>query len=322
MANPNDGQRVASNWNAVVSAKPEDQINQDYWLFNQMSEGDGFKGLSGGDEITGPIEYALNSTVQSYSDTDTFSTTRVDVFDRYEYDWKEYVGVIVMSDLESDRNAGEGQLFALAPAKMENLRNSLRSTMNTDMYLDGTGNSSKALTGLQALVSSTPTTGTVGAINRANFSFWRNQQTSGAQTASAFDNLRSTMRSIYNLSSNGVGDQHPTFGVTDRTVFEGYESLLVANERFMDKKSGDGGFKNEVLKFKGMLLSYDNACTASAMYMLNPQFYKMIYKTGSWMRAKPAVTPANQTVDIIPVRTMANTVAIQPRRLGVITAIS
>lgn len=322
MPNVNDGQRIASNWNAVVKDKPEDQINQDYWLFNQMSEGDGFKGLSGGDTITGPIEYALNSTVQSYSDTDTFSTTRVDVFDRFEYDWKEYVGTIVMSDLEADRNAGEGQLFALMPAKLENLKNSIRSTLNTDMYLDGTGNSSKALTGLQALVSSTPTTGTVGAINRANFSFWRNQQTSGAQTASAFDNLRSTMRSIYNLCSNGVGGTHPSFGVTDRTVFEGYESLLIANERFTSKASGDGGFKNDVLTFKGMQLSYDNACTASAMYFLNPQFYKLIYKTGSWMKAKPAVTPANQTIDIIPIRTMANTVAVQPRRLGVVTAIS
>jgi hypothetical protein len=130
------------------------------------------------------------------------------------------------------------------------------------------------------------------------------------------------MRSIYNLCSNGIGDQHPKFGVTDRTTFEAYESLLVANERFADKKSGDGGFSNEVLKFKGVLLSYDNACPAGTMYFLNPQFYKLVYKTGSWMKAKPKVTPANQTVDIVPIRTMCNTIATAPRRLGVITAIS
>ncbi len=325
MAVPNDGQRVASNWQLVVKDKPEDQIHNDYWLFNQMSEGSGFLGKSGGDYISSPIEYAVNSTVQSYSDTDTISTTRVDVFDRYEYDWKEYAGSVVMSELETDRNSGEGKLFDLLPAKLESLRKSLRREMNTDMYLDGTGNSSKALTGLAALVSSTPTTGTTGGINRANFSFWRNQQASGAMTASAFDNLRAVMRSLYNQASNGVGDQHPTFGVTDRTTFEGYESLLVANERFTDgAKTGvaDGGFRNEKLKFKGMMLSYDVACTAGLMYLLNPEFLKLVYKTGSWMKGRPSVSPANQTIDVFLVRTMCNLIATQPRRLAVATAIT
>jgi hypothetical protein len=316
VASPNDGQRVASNWQAVVSTTPEDQVHGDYWLFNRMSSGKGFKGLSGGDSITGPIEYALNSTVQSYSDTDTFATGRVDVFDRYEYDWKEYVGTIVMSELEKDRNAGEGELFALAPAKMENLRMSLRGNINADAYGDGTGNNGKAVDGLQKLVAVNPLLGTVGGINRATFSFFRNQTLSGAGTA--FSILRAAMRSLYNLCSNGVGDQHPTFGVTDRTTFEGYEGLLTPNERFTDKSSGDGGFKNEVVKFKGMLLSYDNACLTAAMYMLNERFYKWIYKTGSWMKARPAINPANQTVDIVAIRTMFNTIATAPRRLGVI----
>ena len=89
MADVFRGQRVAANWEAIVKTKPEDQIHTDYWMFNQLSEGEGFLGKSGGDFIAGPIEYALNTTVQSYSDTDTFSTSRVDV-DRYEAEWKEY----------------------------------------------------------------------------------------------------------------------------------------------------------------------------------------------------------------------------------------
>jgi hypothetical protein len=322
MANPNVGQRVAANWEAVVKTKPEDQINNDYWLLNQMSEGDGFLGLSGGDFISGPIEYALNSTVSSYSDTDTISTTRSDVFDRYEYQWKEYAGSVVLSDLERDRNSGVGEVFPLLPNKLENLRNAFRSTLNTDMFASGTGNSSKAMNGLGNLVSSTPTTGTVGAISRDSFTFWRNQQTSGAQTTSAFDNLRAAMRSIYNLCSNGVADQHPTFAVTTRTVFEGYDGLLLANERFTDKTSADGDFKNEILKFKGAKISYDVACTSGALYFLNPKFIKLVYKTGQWMKALPGVRPANQTLEIMLIRTMAQFIATQPRRLGVVTSIT
>lgn len=322
MANVNVGQRVAANWEAVVKTKPEDQIHDDYWILNQLSQGEGFKGLSGGDFISGPIEYALNSSVSSYSDLDTISTTRTDVFDRFEYQWKEYAGSVVVSDLELDRNAGEGQVFALLPAKMENLKNSFRSTLNSDIFGAGTGNSSKVLTGLQALISSTPSSGTVGGIDRGSYSFWRNQQTAGTQTTSAFDNLRASMRSIYNLCSNGVADAHPTFAVTTRTVFEGYEGLLLANERFTDKSSGEGAFKNEVLKFKGAKISYDNDCPSGVMYFLNPKYLKLVYKTGAWMKALPGVRPANQTAEIILIRTMCNLIATQPRRLGVVTAIT
>lgn len=322
MADPNRGQRIASNWEAVVGTKPEDQIHDDYWLLNQLSKGEGFLGLSGGDFISGPIEYALNSSAGSFSDTDTISTTRVDVFDRYEYNWKEYAVSVVISDLEKDRNAGEGQVFALLPAKLENARQSLRSDLNTDMHSDGTGNSGKDLDGLGNLVATDPTTGTVGGINRANFSFWRSKQASGVQTAAAFDNLRAVMRSIYNQCSNGVGDQHPTFAVTTRTVFEGYEGLLIANERFTDKSSGEGAFKNEVLKFKGAKISYDNDATAGELRFLNPRFLKLVYKTGAWMKARASVNPANQFVDIILIRSMCNLIATAPRRLGAVTAIT
>ena len=322
MANPNVGQRVAANWELVVKTKPEDQIHDDYWIFNRLSSGNAFMGKSGGDYITCPIEYALNGSVSSYSDLDLISTTRYDVFDRYEAQWKEYAGTVVISDLETDRNAGEGQVFALLPAKLESLRNSIKATFNADMLGVGTNNSSKVFTGLQTLVSATPSTGTVQGVSRDTYSFARNIQVTGTQTTSAFDNLRATMRSAYNQASNGISGDHPTFGLTTRTVFEGFEGLLLANERFADKSSGDGSFKNEVLKFKGMLLAFDNDCLSGALYMLNEKYLKLVYKTGSWMKAQPAIRPANQTADVIVIRTMANLFTTNPRRLAVVSAIT
>jgi hypothetical protein len=315
---PNVGQRVASNWEAVIGTKPEDQIHDDYWLLNRFSKGEGFKGLSGGDYISGPIEYALNASVAAYTDADPISTTRNDTFDRFEYQWKEYGGSVVLSDLERDRNSGEGQVFALLPAKLENLKNSFKATLNADLFGTASGNE---MNGLQDLVATDPTTGSAGSISRSN-TFWRNQQTSGAQTTSAFDNLRAAMRSIHNLCSNGVGDQHPSLVVTTRTVFEGYDGLLLANERFTDKETADGDFKNEVLKFKNMLMSYDNDCLSGAMYFLNPKHLKLVYKTGQWMKMLPGVRPANQTIEVMLLRTMCQLIATNPRRLGVITSIT
>lgn len=321
MANPNVGQRVAANWEAVVGSKPEDNINNDYWLFYQMSKGEGFMGLNGGDYIAAPLEYALNSTVSSYTDTDTISTTRTDVFDRAEAQWKEYAGTAILSDLEADRNDGDGKVFGLLPAKLENLKNAMRSAINTDMFGDGTGNASKVLTGLQAIIAAAPTASvSFEGINGGTFAFWRNQQTSGAKTTTIYDNLRASMRSIYNLTSNGMADDHPDTIVTERTTFEGFEGLLLANERFMDKNDPDGGFKNESLKFKGAQISYDVACPSGSMYFINRKYLKLAYKKGSWFKMLDSVRPANQTLTVFPVRTMCNLITTNRRRLGVVTS--
>ena len=319
MANPNLGQRVASNWEAVVGKSPADNINNDYWVLNQLSKGDGFLGLSGGDYIAAPIEYALNTTVSSYSDTDTISTTRVDVFDRVEAQWKEYAGTAIMSDLEADRNAGEGTVFGLLPAKLENLKNAMRSAINTDLFGDGTANSSKVIGGFNYMITTDPTvSSSVLAINGGTFAFWRNKAADATKTTTIYDNLRANMRSVYNQCSNGMADDHPTFAVTDRTTFEGFEGLLLANERFTSKDEADGGFKNEVLKFKGCKISYDVACTNGRLYFGNTKYLKLAYKKGSWFKMLDDVRPANQTLTVYPVRTMCNLITTNRRRLGVV----
>jgi hypothetical protein len=40
------------------------------------------------------------------------------------------------------------------------------------------------------------------------------------------------------------------------------------------------------------------------------------------MKALPAERPVNQTADFVVIRSMGNLVAINPRRLGVVTAIT
>lgn len=316
MADPLVGQTIASSWEAVVGTKPEDNIHDDYFVLRSFEKG-GTLPLSGGRTINGPIEYALNSTVQAYSDTDTVSTTRVDVFDEFAYAWAEYAGTAVISELEKAKNAGEGQKFALMPAKLENLRNSLRSKINTDMLGTVTG---KSMIGFQDIIAVTTSTNTVGGISRASFSFWNNQSVTGTQTTSAYDNLRAAMRNCYNLCSNGMAGAHPTKIVTTQTVFEAYEGLLIANERFTSKGKGEGAF--DMLTFKGAEIAYDNDCLSATLYMWNPKFLKLAYKKGRWFRGRAPVNPANQTVDIFLVDTMCQLISGNPRRCGNVNTIT
>ena len=319
---PNDGQTIAASWNALVNDSPADNIFPDNWLLNRLKNGDGFQSVDGGDIITASLEYAVNATVTSYSDTETISTTRQDVFDRAEYSWKEYAGTVVQSELENAINQGSARKFDILGGKMKNLKNSFDRLLDVDMHSDGSGNSGKQIGGLQTLILSTPAVGTTGGINRANFSFWRNQQTSGAKTTSAYDNLRAAWRTVYNNCSNGVAGEHPKFIETTQTVFEGYEGLLLANERFTTKEQADGGFKNEVLKFKGAMVAYGPNCASGSAYFLNPQFIKLYYQKGHWYKAGETVEPANATIKVFKAHTIANLGITNMRMLGISNAIS
>jgi hypothetical protein len=293
------------------------------YLLNQ----EGFKeSSSGGRLFECTVEYALNTTFRGVGEMETLDTTRITVFDAADYVQKIFAGTVVFSDLEQLRNAVNGRKFDVVAAKLENGKNSAMEQLNTVLYADGSGNGGNDPDGLAKVISSTPTTGTVGGINAATFTFWRNRQASGAKTTTAFDNLRSVMTSVFNQCTLGGNDRQPTGGVTDRATFEGYEGLLVAVERIVkaDGKAGAGdiAFINDSINFKGKPLMYDESCPAGLLYWVNNKFLKLFYLKGGWMTMKPGVQPANQLSIINRVFSVCNLCAEARRHLGVVTAIT
>jgi hypothetical protein len=320
MATVTVGQRLAVAWPAYVGKTPYDQIFPQYWLLDRLKAGKAFKGFDGGTSIQGPIEYALNSTVEPMSPMGTMTIQKVDVFDQFDFAWKMYGGHAVLSSQEQAENTGSSKKIDLEEATLQNLRKSMMDQLSVGCFSDGTGTGSLQIGGLQHLVKGTPTSGTMGGINQLTFSFWRNQTISGA--GSSYSILRASMRTLYNTCSNGYSTEHPEFFVFTATDFAGYEGLLIANERFTDKSVGDGGFKNEVLKFKGALVAYDGDCPSATGYALNTNYIKLGYLNGYWMKGYPAVDPANQFVEVFKIETKANMFVTVPRHLGVITAIA
>lgn len=322
-AGVNRGQLIAAAWQDYVKPDPQDQIFNFQWLLENLRAGGTSFKKGAGDPITGTIEYATNTTVKSMSELETVDTTRIDVFDVYEYAWRFVGGTIVMSEFEKAVTADGAGKFDLEAGKMENLKKSMQAQINTDCYSDGTGTAGKQAGGLQHIVASAPTSGTVGTINRATYTFWRNQQTSGAKSSTAFDNLKGTMRSIYNLCSSGVGMSTPDFAVTDRIDFEGYESLNTTLERVVRSSTTDtllSGYKGDHIQFKDIPISFDFSAPTGTMYILNRDNLMIRYMM--WMKAFPPGTPVNQFVDVVKFLTIYNMVSDNPRRLGVITAIT
>ena len=91
---------------------------------------------------------------------------------------------ILIGDSQSPRNssaAGLVQLTNVFNEAMEVLRLGFEKILDQSLHMDGTiavgagtGTANKAINGLDFLVSFDPRTGTVGGINRATSSYWRN----------------------------------------------------------------------------------------------------------------------------------------------------
>lgn len=322
-ADPDIGEVAASVWEMKFGRKPEDNIFLSNALFYFLGD-EGFKEEGdGGRLIEHTLEFAENTTFKSYGELDALDTTRITVFDASRFDWKINAGTVVYSDLEKLRASGGSAKIDLIASKLENGKNSHIAAMNRQCWSDGTGNGSLDIGGVQLIISSTPTTGSVGQINGGTFTFWRNQQNSGAKSVNPFDNLRSVMRTTWNQCSRGGVEETPMAWITTRTVFEGFESILIANEHIMrvDKKEGaDAGIKNTLLFFKGSPGSFDEAAPTGNLYFFNNKNLKISYLAGGWMKMYPKVDPANQLSNIHKVATFANMSSNNRRRLGVVTA--
>ena len=326
MADPNLGQVAASVWSNVIGAKPTDNIRGSLALFTLLGE-DGFKEQAGGGyTFDFSLEYANNPSFQSVGEFDTLDTTRYDVFDVAQFTWKINAGTVVYSELERLRAMGGSQKFDVIAEKLENGKDSHIATMNVQLFGDGTGNNSKDFDGLTKLIPTSPLTGTIGGINRATFSWWRSQTTAGTKTTSAYDNLRSAMRSTYNKCSKGGTQETPTAAIMGRATLEGYEGTLTANERYIMEpkmRGANGGFDNAALQFKSSTCLYDEDCSPSdSLYFFNPKNLKFVYLQGGWMKMYPEVDPANMLSNVHKVATFGNLGTNNSRRLGVVYTIT
>lgn len=315
------GQNVAAAWEAYVNQDPVDNIFTRHWLLENLRQNGSFE-KQNGTVIRHNLEYATNPNVKFMSELETLTVSRPDTFDNAEFTWKFIGSDVPMTDFERGITSGGARKFDLEARKLDNMKNSIEEQVETALFGDGTGTSGKAFGGLQLLVSTTPTTGTVGLINRATYSFFRNQQVSGAHTTNAFDNLLSSMTTAYNSASNGIGQQNPTFAVTTQTVFEGYESLATPIERLERANSSDKlvrGYKGQNVMFKDIPLGYSPGCPSGNCYILNNRNLHFIYM--QWMKGEAAVRPADAFYDVFKVLTIGNLTTDNPRRLAVVSAI-
>ena len=299
------------------SGKIADNITNHNALLRQI-ERKGNMMPATGRSIVQEIDFAENGTVQWYTGAETLDISASETFTAAEFSYKQLAGNVVINGLEEVQNSGREAIHNLVRARMTNLERSLKNTVATALYADGTGSGGKEFGGLQALVADT-NTNTVGGISGSTYSWWRNYVysfTTQSVTASA-----TTIQTAMNTAWLNVirGSDMPDMIVAGTTYYTHYWDSLLANQRFTSDSEAGAGFTN--LVYKGNVpVIFDDQCAATRMYMLNTDYLFVRPAKGRWLKPLPDKSSVNQDAMVMPI-VLAGNMTVSNRSLqAVITA--
>jgi hypothetical protein len=260
-----------------------DNVTNNNALLRRLKERGNVKTFSGGNVILQEIMYNDSATdnTNSYSGYEVLNVSQNSPISAAQFSITQYAAAVSISGLEMIQNSGKEAIIDLLDGRMAVAEAQLANRLSGDIYLDGTGNSGKNITGLGAAVPDAPSTGTYGGINRASFSFWRSQKYSGVTdggSAVSASNIQAYMDALAVQLIRGT--DKPDLIVCDNNYYKLYLQSLQSIQRITDGGNSSAGAGFASLKYYGAGMASDvvldggigNDATANHMWFLNTKY--------------------------------------------------
>lgn len=248
-----------------------DNVQKNNAILLRLSQKDKIKPVSGGRLIYQELSFAENANGGWYSGYDVLPVSPQDVLTAAEYNWKQYAVPVTISGLEELQNDGEAGIIDLLDGRIGVAEATMANAISVGLYGDGTGSGGKAITGLDAAVPQSPTSGTYGGINRATWSFWQSQVYDPASTPTT-TTILGYMNYLWSLCVRG--SDHPDLIMAGNTIWGTFMGSLQYNQRFTDPKLAEAGFTT--VKFMNADVVLDGGigggATTTDMYFLNTNY--------------------------------------------------
>jgi len=230
----------------------QDNLTNNNALLMRLKERGNVKTISGGSTVLQEIFYNDPNTnfASSYSGYETINISPDSPISAAQFALKHYADAVTISGPEMLQNSGKEQMIDLIATRVEVAQARLANKIDLDLHGDGTGNGGKNIVGLAAMISTSPSSGTYGGIDRATWSFWQNgaytgtANFGGALTASTIQNAMNTV-----ALSRVRGNDKIYFIYAGTNAYSMYLNSLQAIQRITDDKLGGAGFT--AIKFFG-----------------------------------------------------------------------
>ncbi|MDI6732327.1 MAG: phage major capsid protein [Planctomycetota bacterium] len=221
-------------------------------------------------------------TAQGYTDLDPLTPVRGDPATSCIYEWKQIAVPVQVSGLDMIKTP-EGNEIDLVELFLQSAEIAMRESIggsSEGIFSSADETNLRAITGLQNMLTTSTTTGTVGNLSRATLTKWRHQS---GNVASAFTtNGLNIMRTLFRQATRY--DETIDTIVLTGAAMDNFERALTStfqvNLPLMGVGAGDqamidAGFGN--ISYKGALIFADDACPANFGYFLNAKKYFRLF---------------------------------------------
>lgn len=258
-------------------------LNNDVVMRNFKKHG-GFRKLPGGRSVLYEMEYAQNPTPTWVGQAGQVTIQATNEMDAAEFLWKYQLGSVTFTIAEQRMNAGGDNIkfIDLVGGKYSVLEASMKNDFQTGLLSDGSGNGGLEIGGLALLLSKTPTTGTVGGIDRsaADAEFYRNYAFDTATDWILGTINSGNVKLAYDKVINNTirGSDRVKFGIAGNTHYEALSAALQSIQRTMKDSEGTAGFESDTLIYRGVPFYYgggisfngDQLVQDDLTYFVNP----------------------------------------------------
>jgi hypothetical protein len=273
----------------------QDNVTNHNIVASQLKEyGQIKKGVSGR-TLLAEMSYDENGTFIRYNGAQALNISSNPVLTSAEFIPKQFAVAVVMNGREMRQNAGEEGIIDLAESRIKVAEATLENNYNADCFSDGTADGGLQIGGLKLLISKTPTTGTVGGINRAlaGSAFYRNYKfdtaTDWAGGATSAVNIKELYGKVQDNTQQNMNG--PKYAIAGKTHYAYVRQASQAIQILTDPKLAKLGFKNTIfcempvvlgssINFGGQTLIQDDLT-----YFIDPKSIHMkIYKGANFER--------------------------------------
>lgn len=215
-----------------------------------------------------PIKYQTGTPIQSFLGFDQLPTAFTDTRVQLKYNPKFVAANVALAGTDLLANNTAAKVLDLTRIEMTSRAQDLADGLGNMGWSDGTGNGSKDILGLAALVDNGNTVSTIGGLSRSVYTTLQGTVTNTATLSLA------TMRTLWNaISDAGVA---PTRIYTDYPGWALFEQLLQPQEKIYKEVNvvpnykGYEGFSG--IMYVGMEMVADRKATPGNMDFLNENF--------------------------------------------------
>ncbi len=225
-------------------------------------------------------------TAIGYTDLDTLTPVRPDPVTSCIYEWKQIAVPVQVSGLDMIKTP-EGNEIDLVEMFMQSAEIAMRDAIggsDLGIFSSAAEDNLRVITGLQNMLTSSTTTGTVGNLSRATLSNWRHKSANVSSDFSA--NGLARMRTLFRQCTRF--DESPDTIVLTGSAMDNFESALTSSFSVNlplqgigpgDQGMIDAGFPN--IRYKGALIFADDGAPANYGYFLNvAKYYRLFVREG------------------------------------------